>query len=567
MASPGGEPPTARSSAGPDIGAGDPLAQFGAQPPAQPPGATTEYARPDGVFGSFEPLAPAVPAYTPPPPTVSPEERAVFGRPAGAGAYAPPVADRLPPRHANPAQPVPPGAVETFGRTDTATADGFDPAPGTRIGPTGQPAQSPWWKADAHRDPWRDPRSASWLGRPAVFAAGQLEQLDPEADTEHDDELPLGLDDETDTGDDQRRHRGRGRFGLSGLLLALVVALVAGAIGGGTGYWLSGRAHNALHNSDVSLAKTATAANRPPGSVADIAKRVQPAVVAISVHTATVDGIGSGVVIDKSGYILTNNHVVSDVATDNGTMMVTFSNQQTTSAKIVGRDPTTDLAVIKVDTSALTVASLGDSSKLAVGDPVVAIGSPLGLFGTVTAGIVSALDRPVHVSSDDSDTNAVIDAIQTDAAINPGNSGGPLVDAQGAVIGINSAIASLPSSSGGQPGSIGLGFAIPINSARTIAQELIATGKAIHANIGLNTRSVTSGGQQGAYIVQVVPGGPGDKAGFKAGDVITLADATLITSGDELSIVVERHKPGDLISIRYYRAGTESTTSVTLGSA
>ncbi len=231
----------------------------------------------------------------------------------------------------------------------------------------------------------------------------------------------------------------------------------------------------------MKLAKTATAANRPPGSVADIAQRVEPAVVAISVHTSTVDGIGSGVVIDKDGYILTNNHVVSAAATDSGTLVVTFSNQQTATAKIVGRDPMTDLAVIKVDPTSLTVATLGDSSKLAVGDPVVAIGSPLGLLGTVTSGIVSALDRPVHVSGDSSDTNAVIDAIQTDAAINPGNSGGPLVDAQGAVIGINSAIATLPSTSGGQTGSIGLGFAIPINIARTIAQQLISTGKAVHA--------------------------------------------------------------------------------------
>jgi S1-C subfamily serine protease len=173
----------------------------------------------------------------------------------------------------------------------------------------------------------------------------------------------------------------------------------------------------------------------------------------------------------------------------------------------------------------------------------------------------------VHVSGDESDTNAVIDAIQTDAAINPGNSGGPLVDAQGAVIGINSAIASLPTTSGGQNGSIGLGFAIPINSARSIAEQLIKSGKAVHASIGLNTRSVTTGNRQGAYVAQVVPGGAADQAGLKAGDVITLADSTLITSADVLSVVVERHQPGDTISIRYVRGGAEATASVTLGSA
>jgi S1-C subfamily serine protease len=354
---------------------------------------------------------------------------------------------------------------------------------------------------------------------------------------------------------------------LSGLLLALIVALVAGVVGGGAGYWLANRAGDALHNSDVKLAKTATAANRPPGSIADIVNRVEPAVVAIEVTSSTLTGIGSGVIIDKNGYILTNNHVVSSAATNDAKLVVTFSNQQTATGKLVGRDPQTDLAVIKVDTSSLTVASLGDSSKLAVGDPVVAFGAPLGLVGTVTSGIVSALDRPVHVSGDESDTNAVIDAIQTDAAINPGNSGGPLVDAQGAVIGINSAIATLPSAAGGQNGSIGLGFAIPINSARTIAEELIHTGKAVHASIGLNTRSVTDGSRQGAYVAQVIPGGPGAKAGLQAGDVIVLADGTLVTSADELSVVVGRHQPGDTIDLRYFRGSTESDTTVTLGSS
>jgi S1-C subfamily serine protease len=536
-------------------------------------GGEASYGRPDGVRGGFDPVVERMPAYTAPPPTVSPADRAAFERPPGAdeAGFAPPPADRLPPRHVNPALPVPPGSVETFGRTRTASAQGFDPAPGTRIDGAARRAESPWWKADARRDPWRDPRSPSWLGRPAIFAAGRLAQLDPDVDVEQDEELPLSneSDVDADSGDKSSAsfRRGRGRFGLSGFLLALVVALVAGTIGGGAGYWLAGRAHDSLHNSDVKLAKTATAANRPPGSVADIARRVEPAVVAIAVHTSTVDGIGSGVVIDKGGYILTNNHVVSAAATNNGTLVVTFSTQQTAAAKIVGRDPATDLAVIKVDTTSLTVASLGDSSQLAVGDPVVAIGSPLGLLGTVTSGIVSALDRPVHVSGDSSDTNAVIDAIQTDAAINPGNSGGPLVDAQGAVIGINSAIAALPTTSGSQNGSIGLGFAIPINSARSIAEQLIKTGKAVHATIGLNTRSVTTGSRQGAYIAQVVPGGPADQAGLKAGDVVTVADGSLVTSGDELSVVVARHQPGDTISLRYYRGDNEVDTSVKLGSA
>jgi S1-C subfamily serine protease len=539
------------------------------EPPAGEPAESSEFARPDGVWSSFDPVAAPVVSYTPPPPTVSPQERAVFGRPPGAPAFAPPTADRLPPRHINPAPPVLIGSAETFGRTQSATAAGFDPLPGTRIAPAGRPAESPWWKQDAHRDPWRDPRSDSWLGRPAIFTGGRIEQLDPDADTEIDEaDLIAPVDDETGADTDKHRRGGpRGRFGLSGLMLALIVALVAGAIGGGAGYWIAGRAHDALHNPDIKLAKTAPAITRAPGSVADIAQRVEPAVVAIAVHTSTLDGIGSGVVIDKGGYILTNNHVVSAAATDNGQLTVTFSNNQTASARIVGRDPVTDLAVIKVESTSLTVASLGDSSTLAVGDPVVAIGSPLGLLGTVTSGIVSALERPVHVTGDESDTNAVIDAIQTDAAINPGNSGGPLVDAAGAVIGINSAIAALPTASGGQKGSIGLGFAIPINSARTVADQLIKTGKAVHPTIGLNTRSVTDGSRQGAYVAQVLPGGPGEKAGLKTGDVITLADATLIISADQLSVVVQRHQPGDVIKLRYFRGASEVDVSLTLGTA
>ena len=229
----------------------------------------------------------------------------------------------------------------------------------------------------------------------------------------------------------------------------------------------------------------------------------------------------------------------------------------------------TDLAVIKVDTTSLTVATLGDSSKLAVGDPVVAIGSPLGLLGTVTSGIVSALDRPVHVSGDESDTNAVIDAIQTDAAINPGNSGGPLVDAQGAVdrhqLGDRHAC---PAPRGGQNGSIGLGFAIPINSARDDrrAADQDRQGRARQHRAQHPRRSPTAAGRAPTSPRSSRAARP-TRPGCKAGDVITLADGTLITSGDELSVVVERHQPGDTITVRYFRGSAESTVSVTLGTA
>lgn len=334
---------------------------------------------------------------------------AEFARPAGAAAFAPPEQDRRPPRHGIPDWPVPPGSREAFGPTASAPS-GIDPGLGPRVGSAAPTVESPWWKADAYRDPWRDPHSDAWLGRPAVFAQGQLEQLDPDLDTEQDEHALVAME----PGEDKSTKTARGardRLPRAGLLLALVVALVAGTLGGGTGYWLAHRADAALHNGDVKLAKVATAANRPLGSVANIAQRVLPSVVAIVVQTSTAEGIGSGVVIDQDGDILTNNHVISAAATDSGTIMVTFNDQSSVAAKIVGRDPTTDLAVIKVVSTALTVASLGDSSKLAVGDPVVAIGSPLGLQGTVTSGIVSALDRPVHVSGEASDTNAVIDAV------------------------------------------------------------------------------------------------------------------------------------------------------------
>jgi S1-C subfamily serine protease len=527
------------------------------------------YLRPDGVDGSFAPVAPE-PPYTAPPPTVSPEERANFGRPPGAAEFDAPPADRLPPRHGVAGPPLPPWAEDSFGRPASG-ADGFAPAPGTRIAPSGATPESPWWKPDAARDPWRDPESASWLGRPAVLAAGQLEQVDPDADVEQQEFEPPTDEDDADAAEDagsrSRRNVRIGRFGISTLALGLVVALVAGAIGGVAGYFLAGRANSVLHNRDVSLATVDKPVSRPADSIAGIAQRLGPAIVSISFHTSSEAGVGSGVVIDSDGDILTNNHVVAPADTAKATLYVTFTDNRTATAKIVGRDPVTDLAVIKVSTDKLTVAPLGDSSKIAVGDPVIAIGSPLGLDNTVTSGIISALHRPVSIPLEDGTGNSTYDAIQTDAAINPGNSGGALVDSAGAVIGINSAIASVPSTSSGQSGSLGIGFAIPINEARTIATELIKTGQALHASIGINASDVTDGSaRQGAYIKQIVPGGPADHAGLKAGDVVTLADTTLISSAADLSVFTLQHNPGDVVTIHYYRNGAESDVSVTLGS-
>ena len=528
--------------------------------------ANAAWMRPSDVADSFGPRE-REPLYSPPPPTVSPEERAEFGRPAGSGeAFAPLPGERIPPAHRTVSPPVHPGLTREYGRPPGLGE--FDPEPGTRISPQLHKPESPWWKPDARRDPWRDPRSPFWLGRPAVFSGGRPAQVEPAEDTEQaGDEFPSPIEESEDEELSTKAVRGA-RFGLSALLLTLIVALVAGALGGGTGYWLATRAHSALHNSDIKLAQTDTPANRPPGSVAEISKRVSPAVVSIQEHTADLDAVGAGVIIQRAGYILTNNHVISDAATNHGQIFVTFADKSRLSAKVVGRDTKTDLAVIKVDKAKLTVATLGDSGKLAVGDPVIAIGSPLGLRGTVTSGIVSALGRPLPVSGEGSDTNAVIDAIQTDAAINPGNSGGALVDAAGAVVGINTAAVSPSVVQGGPNGSVGLGFAIPINGARVIAEELIHTGKAEHASIGIQARSSTDGLRDGAYVVQVVSDGPADQAGLKTGDVITLVDTTLIDSREQLAVTVQEHKPGDKVKVHFYRENStkESAVTVTLSS-
>jgi S1-C subfamily serine protease len=518
------------------------------------------YARPPGVDSSFAPHV-EPPRYTAPPQTVSPAEAAVFGRPPGAQPFAPAPGERIVPKPVEQA-PVPEMFAQAFGAPAEAM-DGFAPAPGTRIGATGPPPNSPWWKADAARDPWRDPRSPYWLGRGAVFTGGRPEQLDPDQDAEADELAPGDAADETGGAPDNVR---RLRFGRSALSVIAVVALIAGLVGGGAGWWLTKNVHGALHRPDVSIAQVQTPVKRPAGSVAGVARRVGPTVVSIAIQTPSVFAIGSGFVIDGEGDILTNNHVVAPAAeSSNATIVVTFSDEATAKAQIVGRDPTSDLAVIKVPNSQLTVAQLGDSTNVAVGDPVIAIGSPLGLQGTVTSGIISALDRPVRVTADDG-TSAYLNAIQTDAPINHGNSGGPLVNSSGAVIGINSAAAVDPTVGSGNTTANGIGYAIPINYARNIALQLIHTGKATHATFGATGSTVLAGVVVGGYIKQVSPGGPAAKAGLKPGDVIVVADGKVVQTFDQLTVIVQQHKPGDRISVTYYPKDTSTkvTTTVTL---
>jgi putative serine protease PepD len=354
------------------------------------------------------------------------------------------------------------------------------------------------------------------------------------------------------------------------------LALLAGFGGGLVGAQLSTTSSSASDSSlsqlNTSAAVSENRAAAPAGSVQEVAAKVLPSTVSVLASTAQGGGEGSGIILTADGLILTNNHVVAG-ATD---LEVRFNDGTTATAKIVGTTATDDLAVIKADgVSGLTPAVLGNSADLQVGQPVVAIGSPLGLSATVTSGIVSALNRPVRTSGEATSSGAsqdtVINAVQTDAAINPGNSGGALVDMNGAVIGINSAIASLSQSSdGSQPGSIGVGFAIPVDQAKRIAQEIIDTGKATHAVLGASVGDAADPNSQiptGAKIASIVAGGGAEAAGLEAGDVITGIGNQSVESADALIAAVRSSTPNGTTQVTYTRDGESKTVSVTLGSA
>jgi putative serine protease PepD len=369
--------------------------------------------------------------------------------------------------------------------------------------------------------------------------------------------------------------RGRQSGGATRLVLIAAIAALLGAVIGsisGVAYEHNRVNKSATPSSDLQASAPPLSKGLPtpvdssPTSVASIAKKLLPSVVTLNVSGSTETGTGSGVIIRPDGYILTNNHVVA-VAAGGGSITVDFyQGKRGVPARIVGRDPKTDLAVVRVDGTNLPAATLGRSSSLVVGDPVVALGAPLGLSSTVTSGIVSALDRNVEVPDENGGSGGLlIGAIQTDAAINPGNSGGPLVDAKAQVIGINSAIASAPGSSGSGGGNIGVGFAIPIDYARSIADEIIRTGHATHPYVGVTATSIDSTGNSGgARILSVVPGGPADKAGLREGDVITAVDGKSIIGVDGLVAATRLHKVGDVVSVTYERDGKSQTVKVTL---
>lgn len=398
-------------------------------------------------------------------------------------------------------------------------------------------------------DPW-----AAGSPKEQVFGQGALQQTGVGALTE-----------------EQRKRRGR-RL-LVGWTLA--VALLSAAIGGVAGAWVE---REGLGD-DVRLPQAGhVPVGRAPDSVAGIAARALPSVVTLHVTGTEQSDTGTGFVLDTRGHILTNNHVVAP-AGSGGEISVTFSSGDTVKAKVVGRDSGYDLAVVQVHgVHGLTPLPLGNSDDVRVGDPVVAIGAPFDLAGTVTSGIISAKERPITAGGEKGDGSDVsyVDALQTDAPINPGNSGGPLLDARAQVIGINSAIRSADGGSDSdsqEAGSIGLGFAIPVNQAKRVAEELINDGHATHPVIGVTLDMAYTG--DGARIDSksanggpaVTRGGPGERAGLKAGDVITEVDGQRVHTAEELIVKIRAHQPGDRLRLTVRRDGTDREVPLRLGAA
>ncbi|MFH8800070.1 S1C family serine protease [Streptomyces sp. NPDC017936] len=491
-------------------------------PPVQHPAAAAP------ARSAAPPLAPGTQAPAPPAPV--------------APVPAPGVGGTVPP-----ASPVPaPGVGGSLAATTPVPVPGTGaPLPSGAAGlPANRPGGAPALPGSGG-DPW---------GRYDPWAAGPLQQTGAGVATEA-----------------QRRRRTRRKLAGG----ALVLALLSGVLGGVVGVHLE---RNGGFDGVQLPQASAEPTGRAADSVAGIAARALPSVVTLHVSGSEASGTGTGFVLDSLGHILTNNHVVEPAGSGGG-ITVVFNGGQTAEAEVVGGDSGYDLAVVKVTgVKGLKPLRLGNSDNVRVGDPVVAIGAPFDLEGTVTSGIISAKERPITAGGESGDGSDVsyVDALQTDAPINPGNSGGPLLDARGHVIGINSAIRSAGDGTGsdsGQSGSIGLGFAIPVNQGKRVAEELINTGKATHPVIGVTldmdyagdgARVGTRSGDGGS---PVTPGGPGDRAGIRAGDVITEVDGQRVHSGEELIVKTRAHRPGDRLELTVERGGKERSLSLVLGSS
>ena len=473
-------------------------------------------------------------------PPVDPAARQAFGRPAGQqGSF---VAERVRPTkfqqetefapHDRPADPV---LQEAFRRPDGA-ADTLQRHP---VDAAALAGERNGIGDDAPDDPWRDPAAAAALGTPAVTTSAPP--------------MPVGYGGKLGVRD-VLFGRKVSYLALAVLLLiALVIGLVGGVIGRKTAEVV-----DAFTTSKVTLS-TNGGAEQPAGRFAKVAAATANAVVTIESKSDQEGMQGSGVVIDGRGYIVTNNHVISEAANNPSQFKTTvvFNDGKEVPANLVGRDPKTDLAVLKVDNvDNLSVARLGDSDKVRVGDEVLAAGAPLGLRSTVTHGIISALHRPVPLSGEGSDTDTVIDALQTDASINHGNSGGPLIDMDSQVIGINTAGKSLSDSASG------LGFAIPVNEVKLVAQTLIKDGKIVHPTLGVSTRSVSNAIAAGAQVANVKAGGPAQKGGILENDVIVKVGTRKVADADEFVVAVRQLTIGQDAPVEVVRDGRNVTLTV-----
>ena len=346
------------------------------------------------------------------------------------------------------------------------------------------------------------------------------------------------------------------------LSAVIVISLVFGGTAGGALGYLAADFSNGVSNSTSQVSESSKPVAITPATetVSQIVQNVKPSVVSIKAEGSSGSGTGSGFIYREDGYIVTNNHVAAP-AINGGKLTVYLEDKTSFEAKLVGRNASYDLAVLKIDATGLKPVNIGDSSAINVGDLTVAFGSPLGLTGTVTSGIVSAINRPVTAGG--ADDQSFISAIQTDAAINPGNSGGPLVNGQGQVIGVNSAIATL--GNGTQSGSIGLGFAIPINQAQRVISEIIESGKSTTPIAGISIDSTYNG--VGAKIAEVVADGPAASTDLKVGDIVTKINGEVVEDSTELIVAIRRNNPGDtIVLIVKNSAGNEREVSVVLGS-
>ncbi|MGB8407903.1 MAG: trypsin-like peptidase domain-containing protein, partial [Mycobacterium sp.] len=393
--------------------------------------------------------------------------------------------------------------------------------------------------SDIPADPWRDPQAVPSLGAPALDRPAPVMVAAPVG--------KLGVRDVL---------FGR-RVSTVALVILILIALVIGALGGVIGR-KTAEVVEAFTTSKVTL-KTADDGDLPAGRFAKVAAAVEDSVVTIEAISDSEGSQGSGVVVDGRGYIVTNNHVISEAANNPSQykISVVFNDGKQVPANLVGRDPKTDLAVLKVDNvDNLRVARLGDSEKLRVGDEVIAAGAPLGLRSTVTHGIISALHRPVPLSGEGSDTDTVIDGVQTDASINHGNSGGPLINMQSEVIGIDTAGKSLSDSASG------LGFAIPVNEVKATVDVLIRDGKISHPTLGLTAKSASNDVASGAAVANVIAGGPADKGGVLENDVVVKVGSRKVADADEFVVAVRQLQIGQPAPIEVVRDGRHVTLTV-----